>query len=167
MGSEGAWDQDPDWSTILGLVHETLQVGLWKAAAEHHNGRGLEEGADTTALLSHMRALERKGAYKLRGGLANLSTAGFWSLCRLEQAGVKIESNLCRRCQRCPETDFHTVWECLGNSLIEECQGSNHLADQAKAGYVAHPCYWLRGLIPAAWTRLTEPTDDLQCNLDP
>eukprot|EP00959_Pyramimonas_sp_CCMP1952_P210841 4412035-Pyramimonas_sp.AAC.1 len=48
-------------------------------------------------------------------------------------AAVKIESNVCRPRQRCPETDFHTVWECPGDFLIEERLGSNRLADQAKA----------------------------------
>eukprot|EP00959_Pyramimonas_sp_CCMP1952_P260253 5441466-Pyramimonas_sp.AAC.1 len=109
-----------------------------------------------------MRALAKKGATKFRGALSTVMTAGFWPKARLSQAGVKVDSILCPRCEVEPETYLHRCWTCIANNDIPRCADTQHVKDQAVQAVQSHPCYWPRGLITREWTAIPEPPDALQ-----
>eukprot|EP00959_Pyramimonas_sp_CCMP1952_P047192 984966-Pyramimonas_sp.AAC.1 len=56
---------------------------LWRKAAEHHNGGGLERsGADITDLRRHLEWLLRRGNYQEYGALLIAARAGTWTRAR-------------------------------------------------------------------------------------
>ena len=69
-----------DPTDILDEIMKDVGLYLWKTAAAHHNGGGLESsGADTTDLRRHLQWMLRRGNYQDYGALLIASCAGTWT----------------------------------------------------------------------------------------
>ena len=146
-----------DTAPFLEVVRESARVGLWRGAAKHHLGGGLEGGADTNQLKRHIRGLEKRGLHQWAGAIRCCATGGVWGRERLAAANPGI-SPICQRCDlNVPESDFHRAWECPANASLDVCAASDGLIDEAGANAAEWPCFYLRGLIPASWTEVPEP----------
>ena len=78
-------------------------------------------------------------------------TGGYWPADRASVALPHVGSK-CPRCS-CPvEDSFHLIWSCPANARIESdhVRKTQSLIQQAREGYHAFPCLWLRGLLPSS-----------------
>ena len=125
-------------------------------------GKGLEDGCDIECLRHYLKKLERnpKGA-QWRGSIMTISTAGFWTRSRLADADiVEGDSAMCQRCEGgCIETPLHRNWQCPANAELEACAATADLVDAAVREADECPCFWHRGLVPAAWTKTSPPME--------
>ena len=90
---------------------------LWKEAANHFNGSGLEEGADLVQARRHYNRLKKRGQHSLAGILLSVLSGGYWTNER-KAAAFKGLSPLCPRCQKEPESALHRFWTCPCNADI-------------------------------------------------
>ena len=152
--------QYPDFSELTAAISETIRKKLWKAAAEHRNGRGMEEGVDLHGLRRHIKSAEKRKDFQLKGALVATASAAPWTRARVQEASKLPIDDLCARCGLHVETDAHRAWGCKANDELKECNGSKFLIKRALEQVENMPCLWLRGVVPKAWTQVDPPTDE-------
>ena len=155
---------DPTFDTadLLNKFESSLSVKLWKKAAAHHNGKGLEEGADLTSVRKHLARLRKQKRHEEAGALECGVTAATWPRAKIaayKDKETPPEEILCHRCHKAPETDYHRTWECEANEKLKGCKSSKHLIRRSKEGTIRAPCLWLRGIVPATWTQVDAPPE--------
>ena len=69
-----------------------------------------------------------------------------WSNERVNEAYPDVPP-ICARCNDAVETDFHTIWLCPCNDLID--RESDHFKGRAMSEVDNEPCLWLRGILPS------------------
>ena len=85
---------------------------------------------------------------------------GTWTRVRIEEAGLPQDSFACKRCTLgVPETDFHRNWECPGNCSLPDCEATKDLEQAVARHHLDTPCFWLRGIVPASWTKVAPPDE--------
>ena len=140
-------------SDIKFKLSEAVAKQQWTRAARFHGGSGLEaKGPDlTTWSKLHGERLKNK-AYDEAGMQATIAAGGFWTSQRRHRAA--LATTACWRCGAKAEDvdDLHTFWTCVTfrNDSAQHIQCSQHLLGTAVR--LEHPCFWLRGLVPATLT---------------
>eukprot|EP00959_Pyramimonas_sp_CCMP1952_P312266 6535748-Pyramimonas_sp.AAC.1 len=89
--------------------------------------------------------------------MASIASGGSWPRQTRQDEMAGGHEVLCPRCQEKPETQFHRIWECSENRGSKAHEDSEYLISAAFSQHAADSCFWRRGLIPAAWTRIPPP----------
>ena len=161
-------DKFPDFSAVKTALAADLRSQLWANAAEFRNGKGLEAGADMRPLVKHLKSLSKNGRYEMHGAVLCCATASAWTNARVAEEYPEAD-NLCPRCKIAPETELHRHWECQANDEIKACNRSKHLIPKARLRASVCPAFWLRGIVPAEWTKVPPPpqaADPCEDNID-
>ena len=172
---------------ILELIRDQASSHLWTDAAKHYLGKGLEKGVDwppTIALHKHLqkKLLPDNGdpefiPFDLDDDSATdwpsdaitwlelFLTGGYWPAARAAEVHLHVQPK-CSRCNYHTEDAYHLIWSCPANKLIKHhaVQSSQSLLTQARDGVAAHPCFWLRGLVPSGLVVVNTPCP-ADCNL--
>jgi len=153
-------EADGDPTDILDLIGSQVELRQWRKASKHHNGSGLEHGADLDDLRRHLKGLESKGKHQRHGALLTAACAGTWTQKR--KADAYGTPDLCECGQ--VEDDYHRIWgncPCRKEHVIY--QKTDHLKGRAYDGQFATAAFWLRGITPRQMTCPppcdTDPTD--------
>ena len=151
---------------LLDEVRAQLEEQAWCKASEHYNGKGCEGGIDPTMLFAKLRALRRAKSFKLAGLLQHVAAGATWPRARRAECKLPIDDTICPRCGLAVEDEFHRAWACPANGCEHEEHGqafrsSERLGHRAAADRDSCPVFWLRGLVPKAWTALPPPPPQL------
>ena len=132
---------------LLSQLHATQESKLWSTAAGHQGGQGLEHGGDLSVAKRFLKSL-RDSKDDCRAALC------------VVQGSLPSSSNGCLdSCPFCGSTP--TL-----QHLLYECEHLNATAGAPPAEWVnaakdpKQQCFWLRGIIPSAWTSLRESVRD-------
>ena len=120
-----------DFDLMFDQLLQDVSARLWKTAAKHYSGQGLEQGADLYSARLMVRKLRARGKHGEAGIRLNIVTGGFWTQKRRFDCGLE-DSPLCPRCHKEPETGFHRIWGCACNEDIAS-------ADQQEADEAREP----------------------------
>ena len=98
--------------------------------------------------------------YQVLAALETVICGACWPNSRLGEHYVDAPS-LCPRCNREDETPLHMFWQCEANNAITDpaVVNTQSLAQEASSNAHIFPCYWLRGILPQAFTYVS--TDDV------
>ena len=165
------WQQGEKWwaytggdpEELLEAIRKDISQKLWKKAAEHIGGEGLQGGADFTVARRYLGWLRRKGKVKEAGLLQTILAGGMWTRKRRHEAGYLTEP-VCARCGRDEETGTHLIWNCQANEQIEQALQTR--TKELRRAWIEgdqkfnKECFWERGLVPAEWTQVRAPTDE-------
>ena len=160
---DDAWDsgEELDWGPFKVAFSQGLSRVLWRRAARHYCGGGLEAGADLTGVSQQLRRLRSKGKFEWFGAILTSVVGAQWPRTRLRDAGIELETIFCQRCgDQVEETLLHRCWQCKANAEIPACRKTEYLQRRALRDAGNQPCVWLRGLLPRSWTQLSPPPDD-------
>ena len=131
-------------------VEKSVMAGLWRKAALHYCGGGLEGGGDLTAAKKMRARLIRNEKWQELGILDNVVQGGAWFGDRFSMADNKV-TGTCARCGEL-ETPEHAIYDCPDNAKAGKgIARTQFWAKQAglarkSAGY--QPCLWTRGIVP-------------------
>ncbi len=90
--------------------------------------------------------------------LTKIACGGMWNPNRRKACGQEVEEE-CTRCGGPNDDSYHRSYCCT--ALPAEEDWNNDLQEikaKAEEGVANCPIFWLRGLVPAAWTRISNPT---------
>ena len=159
------WTFEPglDPKPVLDAFSTHIRAALWAKAATFRNGTGLTGIPDLTKLKQHIEWYHRKGLPGHAGALHAIATAATWPMERRFEAGL-VTSPICPRCNAAVEDDFHCYWGCAANRDIQsdDVAHTQCLAERAERGRTSWPCFWTRGIVPAAWVEVPEMKDEDQ-----
>ena len=143
-------DADGDPTELIEAVAKQAKKKIWREASQHHNGAGLEEGADTSDLRRHLQSLRRNGKHQQFGVLLATACAGSWSPARRNE--VYPETTALCACGEIAD-DFHIIWGCCpcrpDHAMYRK---TDHLRDRAERGKTEQAAFWLRGITPRNWS---------------
>ena len=139
-----------DFAEVKMALVESLKRALWKKAAKHHNGEGLQE-IPFLKIREHLKNLRRAGKHHMYGAILAGVTAATWPRKKLSEYGIPCDDVMCKRCGRRPESDYHRIWECDANEKLPACIETDRLKWMAKSFHASRPSLWLRGLAPESW----------------
>ncbi|CAK0800628.1 unnamed protein product [Prorocentrum cordatum] len=160
-----AWvdDQGDEWRRVSDhdscdelyqALGESVRRELWRAAAQHPEGRGLEEGGDPQKLRLNVRRLCRKDHHREAGVLEANALASTWTKARAKAAGCVCDY-VCNRCGLWRDTIGHRLNECTVDRQLEHewaartdglCEAA--LGDLSEGNNVS---FWTRGIVPPPW----------------
>jgi ribonuclease HI len=148
-----------DAAAVRAEFEETVRTQQWRRASKSHNGTGLEDGCDFSVAKASISKLRAKGDHKSAGLMRCAACAGIWTKQRLLDANYVVDDVSCPLCDDGPDTDFHRIWQCeaVAEAGLDEVKKSQHLKQRAEGEVSTAPCFWLRGLVPKAWTALPPP----------
>eukprot|EP00959_Pyramimonas_sp_CCMP1952_P033912 711541-Pyramimonas_sp.AAC.1 len=89
----------------------------------------------------------------MAGAIETVMTGASWTRSRISTlSSSNLDTSDCQRC-KCglDETDLHRSWSCSCNELFSSV--SANLRNRAHQDYETLPCLWLRGILPAPWTK--------------
>ena len=139
-------------SFFLNELQASIEKELWLKAATHMWGQGLQEGVDFTVAKKVLVLLAETEKVSERGMILTSLCAGCWPRTRLFDAG-KVEEPTCPRCKTAPETLLHRYWQCPANVDIQSPAFTD--SERYRVLYDdSTQCFWLRGLVPKAWTAI-------------
>ena len=126
---------------VTALLQEAQEAAFWQSASRQKGGRGLENGADLTVVQSFLKTLrDRREEYCAAVAVA--------------QGSLPTQQNGCRdTCPFCgsPTPSLkHMLHECDQLEPSPPAEWLSHLDD------CTQQAYWMRGVIPAAWTGIPE-----------
>ena len=117
-------------------------------------------GADFSRARTYFRKLERAGNHGLYGALAVAVSGASWPEERLHAEG-KLPVPTCQRCGAPVGSSLHHIWQC--KAPIEDVDGameaSKWLTRLALTAPEDEVCFWTRGIVPAAWLKVSPPAD--------
>ena len=148
-----------DASQLLSQVQADVLAALWATTTSNHP-EGLAGGCDMASLPKLIQKFKSLGKLSLSGVIATAAADGIWTRDVLFKAGYLVNP-LCPRCEQEPETLEHRYWGCSCNREVQDpvVSASDYLRDRAHREILEGQCaFWLRGLIPSAWTALAEPS---------
>ena len=139
-------------------VAEAAKNQLWRHAATHYCGRGLQEGGDLTAAKWLRQRLVKDGRKVDAGILDSLVEGATWFGDRFHNA----DNTYSQACTRCTAGTFtgtvenarHAIWtcgdnaNCIGNAVQRSERLAPHVSDDEE-------CLWLRGIVPRKSTHHT------------
>jgi len=151
---------------LIQAFDDSVVSELWRGAAQHRHGGGLEEGADLLGLRRFLRQLGRlPGGHALQQLMITIAVGGAWTAERRAEAGFVDQDDSGACCERCGhevETDFHRTWGCACNVGSRAYEASQVHVARAQVEHEAVPCFWLRGLVPKRWTEVSPPVEEEQ-----
>ena len=156
------WEIDPEAPEaayqLRALLTQQISMAIWKRAAKHYCGAGLEQGADLTSSRKHCRWWERNAMPGHAALSLTWAQGAMWTRSRKSQCGYNVQE-LCPRCNRAVDTPFHQVWECKHNESIDSpwVRDTQRLQARAQQEKDEYPCFWIRGVVPAEWTTAQIP----------
>ncbi len=134
---------------IVLAVRRSAQRAVWRKAAEHHLGRGLEEGVPSMeAARAAKKWLNRRHQKAEAKALDAIICGGLWHGGR---AGLQ---RICR-CGK-PETPYHRYWTCPKLDEIHDQGGRSIVSDTQWLEAEFHgplgeyQCLWGRAILPAS-----------------
>ncbi len=134
---------------IVLAVRRSAQRAVWRKAAEHHLGRGLEEGVPSMeAARAAKKWLNRRHQKAEAKALDAIICGGLW---HGERAGLQ---RICR-CGK-PETPYHRYWTCPKLDEIHDQGGRRIVSDtqwleaEFPGPLGEHQCLWGRAILPAS-----------------
>ena len=156
---------------ILNEVRSRMSDIAWTAASLHHNGKGLEKGADLLPVNKHIDYMEKHDKHNLANLLITILAGGIWSGTRKAQANLPDATDKCPHCGQV-QTDLHMFWTCpkLAESINPSIMNTQYLVPKATQHGEEVPCLWYRGLVPKMWTTPSTPASDSVhniCGVDP
>ena len=127
-------------------------------AANYFDGQGLQHGIDWDATLFIIRNSKKENLCNFKSVLESIMSACMWPSDRIHSINSNV-SNICPRCGQQVETSWHVYYGCRCNALIESeaVQSTQQLCHQALTD-TGNECLWLRGLLPASFTRVPTRT---------
>ena len=153
---------------LTAIVEQSAERKVWKMAAQHFCGKGLENGADLTILNRHLHSLRRKGRAPEAAVLELMAQGAYWPKTRrigeTSLDDCHPDDLLCPRCKVAIEDPTHQIWVCKDNHTVCPNNGPTQtLTSDALVGVEHNPCLWLRGLVPYDWTigRLPIPQEQI------
>eukprot|EP00973_Karenia_brevis_P030197 4161742-Karenia_brevis.AAC.1 len=75
-----------DTVLVVQTLTAAIRRGLWKKAASHHMGQGLQEGVHLPPLQRTLQHLRKQGRSAEAGTLVTIASAGIWTPERIHQA---------------------------------------------------------------------------------
>ena len=131
---------------------------LWAQAAQHRHGQGMEDGVDTTVIRKHYCVLVKKGPMARAGALMAIGTGALSppSRVREEIRGKEDMDTKCVLCGHHKHDERHMFWNCPVTNgkkkpSIRRTNGK-YFDPHTGAMNEGAACYFLRGLMPSAWT---------------
>ena len=165
---EGWWVIVPGGSTLemIAEIREDVQSELWLEASGHWAGGGLEGGVDWATPKRYLRWLYRKGRAQEAGTMKAIIAGGMWPPARKVQAGMATDPT-CRRCGADCDDDDHLIWTCCARGpendqepkKREKAENKDRREWKAADQKYNAPCFWNRGMMPKAWTKLDPPSN--------
>ena len=138
------------------LAHH-LGLRLWRQAADHWCGRGLEGGVAVRESFAWHRRLLEAGEFRKAGLLAAILTGSLWPPCRIAAAkGLPLP-----KCTFCGEEDdmVHQLWLCpRWDAESHPDIASTQRLRNPREDIVKEEGLWLRGLLPAHYLAVESPT---------
>ena len=115
---------------LLNDLRDRIGTILWQQAAEHHNGKGLQNGADIDQLKKHVKYYEDRQMHPVASLLHTVVAGGIWSGTRKAQANMRDANSLCPHCGE-EQTDLHMIWTCsaYAESEHDDLKNSQNLAE--------------------------------------
>jgi hypothetical protein len=151
------WEYQPGTSAkpILDDIKTDIEADLWRKAAQHRNGAGLQEGVDMTVIKKHLKYFKKKELNAEAGLLTLVAAGGLWP--KERKFGTQppmVDNPFCPDCTGEVQDDFHLFWGCpaLGLSKEKEIIKTQRLQHKALDHRHSQPCFWTRGMVPKAWT---------------
>ena len=91
------------------------------------------------------------------GRLYAILSGGIWPESRKHAAGL-VSSPACPHCGAETQDLFHLLWGCdtVWRSPDQEIAKGDFMFGEADRGQSSSACFWLRGLVPKAWTHREE-----------
>ena len=158
-------DDPTDMKRLEAKLRATLWRQQWAKAARHLHGLGLEHGGNADITIAEAKRLRARGRHQEAGLLEVNAAAGLWSAQRLQDSGYVVDEMLCPLCKQDVDTLDHRLWKCCAilQSDSPIVQATNKYAEEAIRGLATHPCYWLRGVLPADWLPALDPAQGFTC----
>ena len=101
----------------IARAHHDLQVAVWKRAAEHEHGKGLETGIPSMHAARDATRYLHKHGHHVQARALEYILVGFF---RDPEDTMPKHKRICNRCARgCVATRFHITYECEDNTKIE------------------------------------------------
>ena len=125
----------------------------------------MEEGVDLSVIRRHYRVLIKGGAMARAGALMAIGTGALWPPSRIQEE-IKGKEDMDTKCGHCghhKQDEKHMFWNCPVTNgkkkpSIRRTNGKYFDPDMGAID-IGTPCYFLRGLMPRAWTL---PKDGLE-----
>ena len=142
-------------------MQQRLSSNAWKQAAQHHHGKGAENGVDMTVLRRHHKQLLTRGAHTRAGMLYKLATARIYDGTRVcEHNAAEAAQIACVPCGSPDDSMFHRAYDfpCLPPSAVLDT--TEQIVEEARE--LAHSCpvFWFRGPPPSDWYPELPITED-------
>ena len=150
------WKLDPSVSSfaVSAQITKDTHASQLSEAAQHYDGKGIQEGINWDITLRHIRGLrqdkhKKHDNYNAICTLETIMCAGCWPANRVSSVNPLV-ANVCPRCNMAVEDSLHSFWTCPANAEIDDHRVSStqcliHSAVQHSPEY---PCLWLRGILP-------------------
>ena len=117
---------------ITARTHHDLQEEIWKKAAKHEHGKGLETGTPSFQAAREAIKYLKKHGYFVEARALEYVLVGFF---RDPDNDTPSHLAICKRCTKsCRATRYHTTYECDDNNAIEAeiFQKSTKVVKEAK-----------------------------------
>ena len=117
LGTGEAWRFAPGaLQPFSEVTAAKVQANIWRGAAAHYLGRGLEFGVDVTRLVQRIREWRAAGRLEEAALLVTIVAGGIWHGYRRVTCGFIAEDDQTAHCVRCnrglPDTALHRYWGC-------------------------------------------------------
>ena len=165
------WKLDPSVSSFAVAAQVAKDTHSYQLveAAQHYDGKGIEQGIDWDITLRYIRGMrqdkkKRHDNYNAICTIETIMAAGCWPADRVSKINPLV-SNICPRCNRAIEDSLHTFWSCPANAEIDDDRVTNTqcLIGSAQEHAAEFPCLWLRGILPFSLSHpipIPEPQTD-------
>ena len=138
---------------------------LWAKASQHRWGKGMEQGVDLSVIRRHYCVLIKRGAMARAGALMAIGAGALWPPARVRDTikGKEDMDVTCKFCGGGLQDEEHMCWKCpvinaKRKASIRRTNGKYFDHQTGEIG-VGTRCYFMRGLMPAAWTTPGTPPE--------
>ena len=133
-------------------MQQRLSRKAWKQAAQHHHGKGAENGVNMTVLLGQHKQLVARGAHVRAGMLFTIATAQIYDGSRVCEHNLVTAQVACVLCGSPDDSMFHRIYDCPNIPASFDLDKTARIVDEARQK--AHSCHFLvswstpSGLVP-------------------
>ena len=150
--------REQDVADLLKYIRETTRMVLWRKASTHLHGKGMEDGLDWSTTTAYLGHLAKNHMSREHAMLETIMASGCWPEARRHECSL-VPTSKCNRCGVENADMCHCLWQCKANEEISDpaVKSTQNLRRRAEEGCKEHPCFWLRGIVPAAWANVASP----------